>query len=219
MIREERRNEVRLGRKDWEILMERLVTGLGLFSIVVMLVRFRLLWVMLLAVISGAAYDFGSLKTESSALDILLRISCLYLVTSSSFVGYWYFSPRVVLAVVVAQLGDACQYFVGQRWPHHKIGWISPNKTYEGYGGGFLLMLCILPVFFPLLLSILDMPANMKFSDVLVFYILSCTSSMYFSLIKRIIKIKDWSDLLGKHGGLLDRLDSICLPLLYIYYY
>ncbi len=74
---------------------------------------------------------------------------------------------------------------------------ISPNKTWSGTLISFFLTLILIAQYgFNILISIL-------FSFSLFF------GDIYFSYIKRICKIKDFSSLLKGHGGMLDRLDSM----------
>jgi len=40
-------------------------------------------------------------------------------------------------------------------------------------------------------------------------YVFSVVGDLFFAYLKRIVKIKDWSNMLKSHGGFLDRLNSI----------
>ena len=83
---------------------------------------------------------------------------------------------------------------------------LSPNKTVIGYLGGTLTIL---------LSYIYDYHIILFFS----FYVFGCVGDLFASYFKRIRKIENYSNLLGSHGGFLDRFDSILfnLHLLYIY--
>ena len=74
---------------------------------------------------------------------------------------------------------------------------ISPNKTWSGTLISFLLT-CSLLLFFDynLFMSII-LSLSLFFGDI------------FFSLVKRINNLKDFSSVLGGHGGALDRLDSL----------
>lgn len=74
---------------------------------------------------------------------------------------------------------------------------ISPNKTWSGTTISFLLTTIIL-----VLLNF-----NFIFSAIIALFLF--LGDIFFSYIKRHLNIKDFSSLLGGHGGILDRLDSM----------
>ena len=118
-----------------------------------------------------------------------------------------------------ACLNDAFAYFVGVFFGKHKMNpRISPKKTWEGFFGGVLLtaaFLCGYAFIFaacghPLLKGFLDFE---HWYHVVVLSILiplvSTLGDLVFSSIKRHYQIKDFSNLIPGHGGILDRLDSL----------
>ncbi len=86
---------------------------------------------------------------------------------------------------------------------------ISPNKTWEGFAGGF---------FFSTLFGIFFFWSGEK-SLLEVFFlsfgvaILGLSGDLIASWLKRKANIKDYSDLLPGHGGILDRFDSLIFTL------
>lgn len=83
---------------------------------------------------------------------------------------------------------------------------ISPNKTWEGFIGSVLLgTIASFSVVFGFNLFHNHI-LNLLFG--LFAPLISILGDLYFSYIKRINGIKDYSKMLGGHGGLLDRLDS-----------
>ena len=83
---------------------------------------------------------------------------------------------------------------------------ISPKKSWEGSICGGILGTIIPTVFHALVIG----PVNFKI--VLMIFILSCMGQigdLVFSKIKRENKIKDFSNLIPGHGGILDRIDSL----------
>ena len=82
---------------------------------------------------------------------------------------------------------------------------ISPNKTWEGSIGGLLAGSVISLIFYNFLISSIDIKL------VIITIILSIVGQigdLIMSKIKRENGIKDFSNILPGHGGILDRLDS-----------
>ncbi|QHX35981.1 phosphatidate cytidylyltransferase [Spiroplasma sp. TIUS-1] len=123
---------------------------------------------------------------------------------------------------------DTFAYFVGIKWGKNKLApIISPKKSIEGAIGGWLGAF-ILGVTYASIL-IFAIPNNLLFipfkgyvdtADLwvkiliiiifsIIIPILSIVGDLLFSFLKRQKNIKDYSNLIPGHGGLLDRLDSI----------
>ena len=94
-------------------------------------------------------------------------------------------------------LNDTAAYIFGSKFKGPLIAKnISPNKTWSGTLFSFLLSLILLLSFnFNIYISFLT-SLSLFFGD------------LYFSFIKRSLKIKDFSKSLSSHGGILDRIDS-----------
>ena len=112
---------------------------------------------------------------------------------------------------------DIFAYISGKILGKNKIiNDISPNKTLEGYVGGYSLTI---------LLLILVLNQNQiiwTYFDLLyltIFIFLAFFGDLFMSFVKRIYNIKDTSSILPGHGGVLDRLDSYfpSLPLFYVW--
>lgn len=121
----------------------------------------------------------------------------------------------IILTAITAG-SDTCAYYVGSRWGRRKLcEHISPNKTMEGALGGLAGGIGA-----ALLLSqVFSVPASLL-TIVLLSGFLSAAGmvgDLLESVIKRGTGVKDSGSLLGGHGGVLDRVDSLLLaaPLLY----
>jgi phosphatidate cytidylyltransferase len=112
----------------------------------------------------------------------------------------------LILSIIV--VSDMFQEFSGRMFGKNKIGWISPNKTYEGYIGGYIGML----LFYFIYNHISKTPMNFIFINII--YVAGIVGDLFFSLIKRNYNIKDYSNLLLSHGGVLDRLDSFIFAII-----
>ena len=79
---------------------------------------------------------------------------------------------------------------------------MSPNKTYEGYIGGYIGILIVYFI------------KNKNFIDLNLIYIFGILGDLFFSFIKRKLEVKDYSEILLSHGGVLDRLDAYFIAIL-----
>src|SRR5580704_6659088 len=109
--------------------------------------------------------------------------------------------------VIVDQMSDVLQYVWGKLVGRRKIAWrVSPNKTWEGFLGGALSATALgtalwwATPFTPL------QSAGMS----LMICILGFNGGLVMSAIKRDIGIKDFGVVIEGHGGILDRIDSLC---------
>ena len=127
-----------------------------------------------------------------------------------------------VWVVVGACLNDAFAYFVGVFFGKNKLNErISPKKTWEGFVGGIVLTSIVLTAWalaqdglshgnHAVFKGLLDLK---HWYHVVVLSILiplvSVLGDLVFSSIKRFYGIKDFSNIMPGHGGILDRADSI----------
>lgn len=115
----------------------------------------------------------------------------------------------LILTVATADIGA---YFAGRRFGRHPLAAdISPAKTWEGFWGGLLCVtLLVTLVWHNLPLSQLHLGWGSLLALGLATAGASVVGDLTVSLLKREVGLKDSGSLLPGHGGLLDRLDSIC---------
>ena len=116
---------------------------------------------------------------------------------------YWVLA--FFLIVIAADVGA---YFSGKKFGKRKLApAISPGKTVEGFLGGLLLVSLI---FIPALFVFFDAWLAIGLSvTVLLTSIASVGGDLYESKLKRFAGLKDSSQILPGHGGILDRVDSL----------
>ncbi len=109
--------------------------------------------------------------------------------------------------VLVDQMSDVLQYVWGKLAGKHKIATsVSPNKTWEGFLGGVATATLLgaalwwATPFTPL------QAAGMS----LVITLLGFAGGLVMSAIKRDAGVKDFGAVIEGHGGILDRIDSLC---------
>lgn len=125
------------------------------------------------------------------------------------------------LPFLTAWFTDTAAYFTGISIGKHKIfPTISPKKSLEGYIGG-ILGSSLLTTVFGILLSRYN--NNIDITNFIVIGLVCGIASelgdLAASYIKRHTGIKDFSNLIPGHGGILDRFDSILFTAPVVYYY
>lgn len=114
---------------------------------------------------------------------------------------------------------DIFAYFIGSRWGRHKIAEsISPKKSWEGTIAGFIGAGTVAILFQLSLLRGQLKPTEAVGLAVLV-AILAFASDLGESILKRGAGVKDSSQILPGHGGILDRFDSFLLTAPFYYYF
>lgn len=114
-----------------------------------------------------------------------------------------------VLILALATFGtDTGAYFTGMCIGKHKLNpRLSPKKTIEGSIGGIILG-TVLSAGYGAYIQI-DMPMIWFIIMCFVLTITSQIGDLTFSSMKRTFEVKDFSQILPGHGGILDRFDSI----------
>tara|TARA_B100000795_G_C22718948_1_gene406631 strand:+ start:202 stop:801 length:600 start_codon:yes stop_codon:yes gene_type:complete len=124
----------------------------------------------------------------------------------------------IYYSLIVSILSDIGGLVVGKLFKGRKLTRISPNKTISGSIGSFIFSIPLVPLF-------INNFSNQGFLLLLIItMIISLTSQVgdiMVSLLKRKAKVKDTSDLLPGHGGVLDRIDGIifAIPIGFILFY
>jgi len=114
----------------------------------------------------------------------------------------------VFLIIIITILSDTGGFFFGKAFGKHKINFISPNKTYEGFVGSILLTQFSHFYFFYfdffLFQSVIITTIFLIISSIMVI-----VGDLFFSYCKRRNGIKDFGKIIPGHGGILDRIDGM----------
>ena len=111
--------------------------------------------------------------------------------------------------VFLAQSNDVSQYICGKLFGRRRmVPGISPGKTLEGFAGGLCFTIALATLVAPWLTPFGRGEAI--FSGCLI-ALCGFAGDVTLSAIKRDMGIKDWSQLLPGHGGVLDRIDSLVI--------
>ncbi len=165
-------------------------------------------------VLAFVVYGLGGVRqgaTQSFGVTLLGvawvggGIGCILLVRDIPEFGFW--AVMAVLFTVFA--ADTGAFFVGRMFGRHRMApAISPKKSWEGLVGG---VLAAVGMAFVILYKdrddFLTIPQSLALG--LVIAIAAVLGDLFESSVKRDLDVKDSGRLLGGHGGVLDRLDSL----------
>ena len=110
---------------------------------------------------------------------------------------------------VIAATTDTVAYIIGSKFGKKRIcPKVSPKKTLEGSISGTLSSIIVSTIFY---IFFVDPAANILITAfvVLILSIIGQLGDLFFSQIKRYFGVKDFSNIMPGHGGILDRLDSL----------
>jgi phosphatidate cytidylyltransferase len=180
----------------------------GMFAIFIPVYAF--LFIPLRSALAGDTRDFLA-RTAKIQWGLMLAVYCVSHAPALLMLqipGYAHEGAKLLLfLVVVVQLSDVLQYVFGKTLGRRPVApQVSPNKTVEGtlYGIGAASLVgaglwWITPF----------SPAG-AFAIALAITLAGFAGGLVLSAIKRDLGVKDFGSLIDGHGGVLDRIDSLC---------
>lgn len=150
-----------------------------------------------------------------------------------------------VFLLLISNLSDTFAYLGGSIFGKKKsFIKISPNKTLIGFILGFICTIIVVFILYLLFFFINKKNDNsllfyflgiqfscqesiirqwwwwlVAFCLTFIFILVSFTGDLFYSLIKRIYHIKDFSNLLPGHGGILDRIDALSFVFIFYFFF
>lgn len=115
---------------------------------------------------------------------------------------------------------DIFAYLIGKKLGKHKFTEISPNKSIEGCIAGIIGAVLLSIIFTAVCSNIWHVNFNYTYILIISIFlsIISQIGDLAASSVKRYCEIKDYSNLIPGHGGLLDRIDSVIFILPFAYF-
>ncbi len=163
--------------------------------------------ILILAMLIYFIFDDSQNKLMNVCASTFIYLYILIL--GRTFYTYQVFnSDRFLLIIAITTGADVFAYLGGSLLGKHKLmPKISPKKTIEGAVFGLLGGIGL-----GLLAGSLVLNLSVNFKSILVLLFASIMAEfgdLFASSVKRALGVKDFSNLLPGHGGLLDRFDSI----------
>lgn len=180
----------------------------GLFAIFIPVYLFLLLPI--LASLGGDTTRYLE-RTAKVQWGLMIAVYCLSSVPALLTLEIAGYEGRNLLLIawliLVVQLSDVLQYVCGKLAGKRKIApRLSPSKTVEGFVGGVALASLVGASLFWITPFSFWQAALLA----LVVNLLGFAGGLVMSAIKRDRGVKDWGHMIEGHGGMLDRMDSVC---------
>ncbi|MFC1744922.1 phosphatidate cytidylyltransferase [Candidatus Riflebacteria bacterium] len=189
-----------------------IITGMTCFFAAFFFGIVGMIYSLILGVIFVIIFEISKGRTD----DAILRISliCFANFYIPCFLSYLFFIARefpknfLLCLLLTTWATDSFAYFIGVSFGKHKLcPSVSPKKSVEGAVGGTLFGVLTFVSSHYLLIN----PA--RFFELVAFALIVSLSAqlgdLFASLFKRDFGVKDFSQIIPGHGGLMDRLDSL----------
>tara|TARA_B100001063_G_C16744764_1_gene546836 strand:- start:978 stop:1637 length:660 start_codon:yes stop_codon:yes gene_type:complete len=128
----------------------------------------------------------------------------------------------IFFLILIGISTDLGGYIFGKLLKGPKFSKISPNKTYSGILGSYIISIFFVNFLLQNLSLFYELKLSFNINIILLIFILSTISQLgdlVISYFKRLSNLKDTGKLIPGHGGLLDRIDGLIFifPLFYIF--
>jgi phosphatidate cytidylyltransferase len=204
-------------------LQKRILSSIIIFPLSLFFIikgsAFFILFLVILFLISSSEWLNMTKKLELKFLGLFFLIFSFY----STFY-YREINLEFFLFIIISCIStDIGGYIFGKLFKGPKLIKISPNKTYSGMLGGFLLAIIISYLFATKYVPS-EVVNNFYTNDlqfITLVLIISATSQigdLIISFFKRSSKMKNTGKIFPGHGGMLDRIDGMIFvfPVLYL---
>lgn len=189
----------------------------NLYKIAILMVPIIITILFIQLIIDNMKHSFKDIAVSAFGIFyIVYFISFIPLIagTTDGKIYVWY-------AIIAAWGTDIFAYLVGKKIGKHKFSKISPKKSIEGCIAGVIGAVALAIIYTACLNLFFNIVGISYIKVIIITAILSVISQFgdfAASSIKRSVGIKDFSNLIPGHGGLLDRIDSLIFvaPFAYI---
>ena len=203
------------------ILSSIIIIPIALFFIIKGSVYFVFFLIAFFLITSYEWFKMSKNKTHTF-LGILFLLFTAY--SAHLFRGTDKYDLFVFLFVITICIAtDIGGYVFGKLFKGPKLIKISPNKTYSGMIGSYLLSIIFANLYLKESLNLIWISNPFTYNDTLMLMLVLLISSvsqlgdLFISYFKRLSKIKNTGKILPGHGGLLDRVDGLIFAVPFAY--
>ena len=203
-------------------LEKRLLSSLILIPIAIFfIIQGSIFFIFFLSILFIAtSYEWLKMSKKNDLLKFLGIIFLLFSFYTAFEIREYKNYKSFLFIVIVCIFTDIGGYIFGKIFKGPKLTKISPNKTYAGVFGSFLLSLIAGLIYLNYFgKKEITNPDNLIiFLLILFISLISQIGDLVISYFKRKAKLKDTGKILPGHGGLLDRIDGLIFvfPTIYI---
>jgi|TARA_B110000495_G_C22953256_1_gene558286 phosphatidate cytidylyltransferase len=202
-------------------LKKRILTSLFLLSLLFLMFSYIFILIIFLIIICIISWiEFYSLickifkkeNIKNKVLRFILKATSLiylsiliYLILMTKL-SYPELEIFIIYPILVSIMSDIGGLVIGRTFKGRKLTKISPKKTISGSIGSFIFSLSLIPFYIK---SIPEISLLLMIFITIVISLSSQIGDLFISYLKRKAKVKNTSNLLPGHGGVLDRIDGI----------
>ena len=159
----------------------------------------------------ATSYEWLKMSKKSGLLKILGIIFLLFSFYTAFEIRDYKNFKYFLFIVIVCIFTDIGGYIFGKIFKGPKLTKISPNKTYTGVFGSFLLSLIAGLIYLNYFgkKELTDPDHLIIFLSILFISLINQIGDLVISYFKRKAKLKDTGKILPGHGGMLDRIDGV----------
>tara|TARA_B100001121_G_scaffold211831_1_gene185530 strand:- start:403 stop:1053 length:651 start_codon:yes stop_codon:yes gene_type:complete len=157
------------------------------------------------------SYEWLQMSKKNNLLKFLGIIFLLFSFYTAFEIREYKNFKYFLFIMVVCIFTDIGGYLFGKIFKGPKLTKISPNKTYAGVLGSFVLSLIagLIYINYFSKKEVTDTDHLFIFSIILFISLISQIGDLIISFFKRKAKLKDTGKIIPGHGGLLDRIDGL----------
>ena len=204
-------------------LINRILTSIALLSVLLFCSYYSGFYFIIFLSIIYFVSSYEIIRNSKSLLFIFFSNIILILALFSFYYlrGSTNYSLIIIYWILASTfLSDIGGYVIGKTFKGKKLTKISPNKTYSGSIGSFFFSIISLPAInlfqqFLLNMTLIDFYQLKYFLLTITISIVCQLGDIFVSFWKRKIKIKNISNILPGHGGVLDRIDGLIFVLIF----
>ena len=202
-------------------LKKRIITSIFLITLLIMMFFSSFMMIVSLIIILLIAWvEFYALiskiikknQTKHKFLRFLYKALSLFYLSALAYLILIIESDHsnlkiyLLYSILVAVMSDIGGLVIGKIIKGKKLTKISPNKTISGSIGSLVFSTLLIAFFYG---NMVDQNLLIMLLITIVISLVSQLGDLFISFLKRKAKVKDTSDILPGHGGILDRIDGI----------